>query len=231
MRFWALFGKEFRECLPWMIAAAVFLLVIGGAPMWIGQREGGLSYRLPYYSKDNMVGLYEFMRHPRLYFVGSILLISSVGLGLALGLRQFWIPHFTQTWGFLLHRSAARSTVLLAKLAVAVTGFVIVLGSVWIYFWWYGSRPEYSPIPPAGRSFVEGWIYIVLGFVGYLGIALAGISTARWYTTKIFGLALAGIALVVTLLQWRLSTAFAVICAALLLLMLQLFGKFLTREF
>jgi hypothetical protein len=155
----------------------------------------------------------------------------SIGLGLVLGVRQFWIPHFTRTWPFLLHRSVSRKTILAAKLIAASIAFVISLGTVWVALYWYANRPEVFPIPQTPRVFIEGWIFIMLGFVTYLGTALSSLIPAKWYTTKIFGLAFATVIIVTTLSQWTLVGIFTVIAVSVAILLSQIFDTFLRREF
>ncbi|GAI48504.1 unnamed protein product, partial [marine sediment metagenome] len=75
---------------------------------------------------------------------------------------------------------------------------------MWVALYWYANRPEVFPIPQTVRVFIEGWIFIMLGLVTYLGTALSSLSTAKWYTTKIFGLAFATVIIVTTLSQWTL---------------------------
>jgi ABC-type transport system involved in multi-copper enzyme maturation permease subunit len=150
---------------------------------------------------------------------------------LVLGIRHFWIPNFTKTWPFLLHRSVSRKTILAAKLTATSIAFVISLGAVWVGFYWYACRPEFSPIPQTLRVFIEGWIFITLGLVVYLGTALSGLSTAKWYTTKIFGLAFATVVIFTILFQWSLVWAFTVIAVSVAILLSQIFDTFLRREF
>ena len=86
-------------------------------------------------------------------------------------------------------------------------------------------------MPLPGRVFIEGWLFIVLGLVAYLGTALMGLSAARWYTTKIFGLAFATVVICMIFLQWRLSWAFAVVIIGVVVLLSQIIDTFLNREF
>jgi hypothetical protein len=169
--------------------------------------------------------------YPAPNVTGPWLLLSSIGLGLALGIRHFWIPHFTRTWPFLLHRSVSRKTILAAKLTATSIAFVISIVPVWVGLYWYATRPEAFPIPQTPRVFIEGWILIMLGLVTYLGTTLSGLSTAKWYTTKIFGLAFATVVIFTTFSQWSLVWAFAVIAISVAILLSLIFDTFLRREF
>ncbi len=230
MRFSALLRKELRECLPWMLLAAIVFLALGGFFLRAEAYNGG--YR--HYSRLSPGTIVEsslFTYYSILGITGTLLLLSSIGLGLVLGIRHFWIPNFTRTWPFLLHRSVSRKTILAAKLTAGTIAFVISLGTVWVALYWYANRPEVFPIPQTVRVFIEGWIFIMLGLVTYLGTALSGLSTANWYTTKIFGLAFATVIIVTTLSQWTLVGIFTVIAISVAILLSQFFDTFLRREF
>ena len=232
MRFAALFGKEFRECLPWMLLAATALLAFGGFavrtqatfnPSW----QWGPAYNSP----GAPVEPYRLIFYSPLAMLGPWLFFCSIGLGLILGVCQFWIPNFTRTWPFLLHRSVSRSTVLAAKLMAGSVALLLAIGGVWVGLYWYACRPEIYPVPQAARIFVHGWILVIMGLVTYLGTALSGLSEARWYTTKIFGIAFAVTIVGLTMEQWSLIWVLATIAFGAALLLSQLFDTFATREF
>ena len=231
MRFSTLLRKELRECLPWMLLAAIVFLGFGGFFIRIQAYGSRLFWHGVALSPGSVAQYYRLIHHPQLQLTGTWLFISSLGLGLVLGVRHFWIPHFTKTWPFLLHRSASRNTVLAGKLAAAGTAFVMSLGLVWIALYWYANQPQISMMPQSFRFFIEGWIFVALGFVAYLGTAMSALSTARWYSTRVFGLAFAVIVIVVTFAQWRLASAFAIIIIGTLILLSQIFDAFSNREF
>ena len=231
MRFSALLRKELSECLPWMLLAAIVFLALGGFFLRLE-----INYRNPswYYSRLSPGTIVEsslFTYYSILGMTGPLLLLSSIGLGLVLGIRHFWIPNFTRTWPFLLHRSVSRKTILAAKLTATMIAFVISLGPVWIGLYWYACRPEVFPIPQTPRVFIEGWIFITLGLVTYLGTALSSLSTAKWYTTKIFGLAFAALVIFTTFPQCSLVWIFTVIAVSVAILLSRIFDTFLRREF
>jgi hypothetical protein len=118
-----------------------------------------------------------------------------------------------------------------AKLTAATVAFVVSLGAVWVGLYWYACRPELYEVPPPGRIFIEGWLFIMLGLVAYLGAALVNLIKARWYTTKIFGLAFATVVIFMIILQWRLSWAFAIVIIGVVVLLSQIINTFLNREF
>jgi len=231
MRFLALLRKELRESLPWMLLAAIILLGIGGFGLRQSIIFGWQHWSYRDFSPGTVVDTYQLTRFSPLRMTGPWLLITSIGLGLVLAVRHFWIPHFTRTWPFLLHRSVSRQMILGAKLTAATVAFVVSLGSVWVGLYWYACRPELCKVPPPVRIFIEGWLFIMLGLVAYLGAALVNLSTARWYTTKIFGLAFATVVIFMIILQWRLSWAFAIVIIGVVVLLSQIIDTFLNREF
>ena len=231
MRFSALLRKELRECLPWMLLAAIAFLAIGGFFLHVDAYDKSLYWRYSRMSPGTIISHYSMTFYPIPNVTGPWLLLSSIVLGLALGVRHFWIPHFTRTWPFLLHRSVSRKTILAAKLTATSIAFVISIVPVWVGLYWYATRPEVFPIPQTPRVFIEGWILIMLGLVTYLGTTLSGLSTAKWYTTKIFGLAFATVIIFTTFSQWSLVWAFAVIAISVVILLSRIFDTFLRREF
>lgn len=231
MRFSALLRKELRECLPWMLLAAIAFFALGGFFLRVQIQHGDPSWHYSRLSPGTIVESSLFTYYSILGLTGPLLLLSSIGLGLVLGIRHFWIPNFTRTWPFLLHRSVSRKTILAAKLTATMIAFIISLGPVWIGLYWYACRPEVFPIPQTLRIFIEGWIFIMLGLVTYLGTALSGLSTAKWYTTKIFGLVFAALVIFTTFPQCSLVWIFTVIAVSAAILLSQIFDTFLRREF
>ena len=231
MRLSTLLRKELRECLPWMLLAAIVFLAFGGAFLRALAYDQGPYWYDPIFSRGTLVEAGRLAQRTPLFLTGPWLLCSSLGLGLVLGVRHFWIPHFTRTWPFLLHRSAGRKTILAGKLTAASIALAISLGLVWIALYWYAGQPEIFTVPQNSRVFIEGWIFIMLGFVTYLGTTLSGLSTAKWYSTKIFGLAFAAFVIIAVICQWRLVSAFATIIIGVLLLLSQIVDTFLNREF
>jgi hypothetical protein len=232
MRFAALLRKELRESLPWMLLAASEFLAIGGFLLREAQMYGIYDWSERYFSSRPVTETYglQYRRSP-LQLIGPVLLLTSIGLGLVLGVRHFWIPYFTRTWPFLIHRSVDRKTIFWAKLTAAIITFLISVGAVWSAFYSYSCDPERFAMLPIKRVFIEGWLFILLGLVVYLGTALTALNTARWYTTKIFGLAFATVIIFATILEWRLGRAFAAIIIGAVILLSQNIDSILKREF
>ncbi|NLZ04793.1 MAG: hypothetical protein GXY19_06450 [Phycisphaerae bacterium] len=234
MRFLALLRKELRESLPWLLLAGLLLLGVGLLTVHYEARFAHMRHQ--HWSSHSglgpgeVVNTYDLVHSPHLAWVAMWLAFIAPGLGLVLGICHFWVPLFARTWSFLLHRSTSRMSILAAKLAAAILGFLISPGLVWTGLYWYACRSGLL-IPEPIQILVAGWIYIVIGLVVYLGTALSALSTARWYTTRIFGLAFAALAAFLILVQWHLGWVFALAVLAIAILFGQTVAAFLSREF
>jgi hypothetical protein len=213
-----------------MLLAAIVFIAVSSVLLRAATYYENLGYRYTRLSPGTTTSRYMFAFYPVMNQTGPWLFVLSVGLGLAIGVRQFWIPNFTRTWPFLLHRSVNRTTILAAKLTAASIAFIIAIVPIWVGIYWYITRPEIFIVPPPLRVFVEGWVFIILGFVTYLGTALSGLSTAKWYTTKIFGL-LFVLAIFTTLSMWTLGGLLIALIVSAVILLLQIFQTFGRREF
>ena len=232
MRFSALLRKELRECLPWLLLAMITFIAASSIILRVEiLNENLIDYRLSHFSPGNVINYWDLIYYPPIRETGMWLFFLSIGLGLVLGVRQFWLPNFTRTWPFLLHRSVKRETILAAKLTSATLALVISLGLTWIALYWYASKVEAFKVPLPFRVFIEGWIFIIMGFVSYLGTALSGLSRAKWYTTKIFGIALAVPLLFVIFVQLTLTGIVLIIAFFVIILLSQIIQTFLVREF
>jgi len=235
MRFLALSRKELRESLPWLLLAGLLLLGVGLLILRSEARFARMDKQ--HWSSRQALGpgevvnTYALVRSPHLTMVAMWLAFIGPGLGLVLGVCHFWVPLFARTWSFLLHRSTSRMSILGAKLAAAILGLLISLGLVWTGLYWYACRPGLLPIPEPIQILIVGWVYIAIGLVVYMGTALSALSTARWYTTRIFGLAFAALAAFVILLQWHLGWVLVLTVLAIAILFVQTVAAFLSREY
>ena len=228
MRFLTLLKKELREALPWFLLAAFVLLLFGVQILEPAIKEW---YGYTHWKENpgSLLG-YQFSEKQPLHEIASLLLCSSIGLGIVLAGRQFWMPTFLKMWAFTIHRSLSRIAVLLVKFSAAIIAFAIALGAPWTLFYIYASRPGIFPFPPTARIYIDGWIFILLGMVMYFGTVLSGLSTARWYTTKICGIIFAFFVLV-TAFSLSLTQCLAMLIIALVILISQAVHIFLSREF
>jgi hypothetical protein len=179
---------------------------------------------------ENAYANYAFTTSP-IKDIGPLLIFASILCGIILGITQFWVPGLRRTWHFLLHRSASRTTILLSKITAAVTTLVVFTGGCWTLLFLHASLPKLFVLPPTFRVYIEGWLFISLGLVSYLGVALSGINPTPLYSTKLFGMALAGIVVGVTFMQFGILWVSAVIAAGIFILAIQLYSMFLKRGF
>ena len=228
MRFFTLLKKELRECLPWMATVAAILLLIGSLKLIDSkQRQIGDQYRA--FERYSEVGGYELLRHPISDF-SLLAFMSAVGLGLALGVRQFWVDDFMGTWGFIVHRSTHITTILAAKICAGLIS-IVAIGLVWCYLFWRANSSGYFVFPLPERCFIRGWLICGMALMFYIGAGLVGLSKTRWYTTKLMGLGFALWMFITLTQQWTLWWGFGTVfigAAVLLFLMLE---TFLNREF
>ncbi len=231
MRFLALLKKELRESLPWILLAVVLLLTVGAYMLRIEAYYGRPTRYLSRLSPGVTLDPNTFAHYSVLQVSAVWLLVISIGLGLVLGARHFGIPFFTRTWPFLLHRSTGRMTILAAKLTAATIAIAVSLSTAWLILYLYACRPGLFTVPPYYTNLIDGWLFTVLGLVVYLGTALSALSTARWYTTKIFGLALVTIVIFATIVESSRPWAIAITIITAAILLSQIIHIFLTREF
>lgn len=223
--------KEFRELRPWILFAAIAFLAIGFFTITLEEHRPGYNWRYSGFRPGNNVDMYQLLATSVLGTNGVWLFLISIAFGLAIGIRQFWVPFFTKTWAFEFHRSVNRRTVLTTKLLAAIIAFLLALGAIWTFFYIYTSRPDFFMVPPSIRNFLAGWILIAVGFLAYLATALTALTRAHWYTTKAFGLPFAIIILSIVFSQWKLSQALITLIIGIVLLLSQIIYTFLNREF
>ncbi len=228
MRFFSLLKKELRECLPWTVSAAAFLLIIGSLIIW-PDPEYREEYRYPVLERYSGLSNYDLVNYP-MGNIGGLVFILAAGLGLALSVRQFWVADFTGVWGFTLHRSAPRTTILAAKICAGFISLITGIGLIWCYLFWRANLPDYTLVPLSKRLFSDGWFMVGIGLMFYLGAGFAGLSRAHWYTTKLIGLGFV-IWILVTFTQQSLWSSFVTLAIAVVVLLCLMWETFLDREF
>ena len=229
MRFLALYKKELREALPWLILAVLFLLAIG----WYIIHMKAYDQRQWHYgsiSNGKVIDSYMIFRTDIMLEPAVLMFFTSIGLGLLVGIRHFWVPDFTRTWQFLIHRSATRSLILSAKLTAAVT-VMLCLSIAWLLLAGYAHVSERVIIPPESGIVGMGIFYSYLGFIVYLGTALCALTAARWYTTRMFGLFFVFIMFMIILSQTNYTFVFSLTVFFLSVLLIQIYETFLQKEF
>lgn len=233
MRFKALVYKELRECLPYIIGAALLFFVCGFVAMQIAINPESNTYRFPTFTPgehDAYNWRNQLFQTSYIQPAGAFLLAFSAALGIALGIRQYRGESNARTWGFLLHHSVNRGTILISKLFIAALSFLPLL-IIWSIFYAYAHDTRYFPIPPIREIFIEGLMFTAFGYVVYLSLAMASMNKAKWYTTKKISIAF-GIWMFINLVvQWKLYLGWLTIIIASLILLIQLTDTFLNREF
>ena len=231
MKLLMLVRKELRESLPWLLLAGFALFVVGAFLLRAEIQFERANWSYSQLKPGTTIETHRLMIYSALAGPAAWLYCVSMALGLVLAVVQFWLPGFTKTWPFLLHRSTDRSVILAAKLTAAVAGFGLSLGTAWIILYAYASTPGVFPIPAPARIFANGWIYMAWGLVVYLGAVLTGLSRARWYTTRVFGLVFAGMAILAGAVDCTFFWACIIIVVTGVILLAQVCNAFLKREY
>jgi len=230
MKSLVLLKKELRESLvPMLLVALIFSgLAIFMVHAFVRYSGDDYGYYVSNARSGYVGGL--FHRHHN-NEIGIILMFASISLGAGLGVLHFWMPLLTRTWAFFTHRSVSRGLILGAKLLAAALAFGACLGIPWSWIYAYGNQVKTTGFPANPQVLWEGWLFIALGYVLYLGTALAAMSTARWYSTRFFGLVFTALIMFVVFLQSSILTAFGLLLTCMAILMVQLFSSFSQREF
>lgn len=229
MRFLTLYKKELREAAPWIILAALLLLPIGWIMILMKAHDQGW-WRYGAISNGQVIDEYMMFRTDIMLESAVLMFFLSIGLGLILGIRHFLVPDFTRTWQFLIHRSTTRTVVLTAKLTAAAT-IMFCLSLAWLILATYTHVSDRVIIPPESGIVRLGIFYAYLGFIVYLGTALCSLTTARWYTTRIFSLFFVFIMFMLILSQTNYAFVFSLTVFVLIVLVVQIYGTFLQKEF
>jgi hypothetical protein len=171
----ALVIKELRECLPLAAVAAAFAawllhVATGGAAWPIDVARS--SDPQPFLTSSPWIGL-PFVAGP---------------LAALLGLKQMWWDDFRGAYPFLLHRPVSRSQVFLTKVAVGLA-LVQTIGAamILIYAAW-AATPGAHASPFFWAMTLPAWKAWLAMPVVYLGAALSGLRTGRWYGSRLLPL-------------------------------------------
>jgi hypothetical protein len=229
MRFLTLLKRELQESLPWIILAVLLLLGI----CWFiirmnAQDQGRWLYGVT--TNGSVIDAYRIFRTDIMQESAGLMFYISIGLGIVLGFRHFWMPGFTGTWQFLIHRSVNRGALLSAKL-IAASVVMLCLSIAWLLLAFYAHTSKKVIIPPESEIVGLGIFYAYLGFIVYIGTALCALSKTRWYTTKLFGLFFVLIMCILVVTQTSFLLAFLITAIVFFVLIVQIYETFLKREF
>jgi hypothetical protein len=229
MKFLTLLKRELRESVPWIILAVLLLLTIG----WPIIRLTAINQTQGLYgvtTNGSVIDAYRIFRTDIMYESAIWMFFISIGLGIVLGIRHFWMPGFTGTWQFLVHRSVTRGAILSAKL-IAAAVLMLCLSIAWLLLAGYAHTSKMVIIPPESGIVGMGIFYTYLGFIFYMGTALCALANTRWYTTKLFGLFFVLIMCILVLSQKSFLLAFFIAAVVFVVLIVQIYETFLKREF
>jgi hypothetical protein len=228
MKFAALLKKELRICLPWLLLS---ILIFAGAG-YLAMKSSILyqQYRINDGYSENY-GYYFFTPQSPIMDFGPFISIFSLCLGVILAIQQFFMPGLHRTWSFSIHRAIRPSVIVWSKFAAAAMTFLISLGLVWTLFYMYAAVPGRFYIPVFFKTCMEGWLFILVGLIAYYGTALSAISTTPFYTTRLLGMAIAAIIIFFVYMQTSIVSAILWIIIGAVILIIQIFHTFLTRQY
>jgi len=181
-------------------------------------------------SNGNIINQYMIFHTDIMLGSAVLMFFTSIGLGLILGIRHFWVPDFTRTWQFLIHRSVTRTVILSAKLTAAAI-LMLCLSIAWLLLAGYATVSERVIIPPESGIVGLGIYYTCLGFIVYLGTALCALTMARWYTTRMFGLLFIFIMFLMIVSQTSIAFVLLTTVFVFVVLIVQVYETFLQKEF
>jgi hypothetical protein len=202
----ALVYKELRETL-WLAGIGLLAyLYIVMSRMGIGWLFGADTTNrvIPFVSAD---------------FLESFCLVS-VPLAIALALRQSVGEALRGTWLFLLHRPARRGTIIALKMTVGVVLYLICAALPILTYALWAARPGTHASPFEWSMTLWAWQAWLSIATLYFAAFLVGMRRARWFGSRLFPLAAAGV-LVLTIqfvpCWWLLGTASLVLLDAWLI--------------
>ena len=230
---WQIIKKEIIHNKHWMGLAVGFLLfftivvytsVAKNEPRFYEQNYAVNSeislWNIYSYGSNDTMNIRSFSA---LYF------FAAAGLGILVGVSQFWVPFFTNTWKFTLHRPIKRSAALTLMLLSAAFIIALIAGGSWTILW-LKAKSQFT-LPPTTGALAEGWLFVLEGFVAYLAVALAALNQHRWYTAKFLPLLFAFLTWIVMWTTVSFTGAIMTAGIYILIVMPLIYRKFETREF
>jgi hypothetical protein len=136
-------------------------------------------------------------------FVSAFVMVA-VGFAIVLGLRQSFVESMRGTWLFLLHRPLPRWQVIAVKLAVGGALYLVCAAvPILIYAQW-AATPGTHASPFEWSMTATTWQFTIAALNVYLAAFLVGIRQGRWFGTRLWPLAAAGLltALVMAVPWW-----------------------------
>ena len=185
----AMMFKELRETLPIaLIAVAVYVyMAVGfaGVNLLTGSRV--YSEYIPFVGGGFLSG-FSFI---------------SVLFAVALGLRQSLWESVFGTYPYLLHHPMSRSRLIAIKLGVGTAVYLVVAAVPILICRFWAATPGTHASPFQWSMTLPAWQAWLSIAAIYLAAFLSGIRPARWYGSRLFPLAMAGLlAVLISLLPW-----------------------------
>lgn len=180
--------KELRQNLPWFAIGFIAMLYVI-RPFFVTGFSGSL---LPlqfshYYGSSEFSPILSLTQSA---FLMALAVFASV-CGLALGLLQTFPEEGAGTYAFLLARPTGRLKVVGAKLAVGALLYFLATGLPFCWAIYWTSVPGHFACPFRFYMSYPGFMVIGAGFAFYLGAFLTGVRPARWFGSRLVGVAAA----------------------------------------
>src|SRR5262245_14802597 len=172
----SLIWKEFRETLKWAPLPALLTLL----PMILLGGPG-----------EPMFGVGG----------GMLLFIIAAGFAAALGFLQIYFESRGDQRALLLHRPLSRSRIFVGKVLGGLAIYSLALGIPFIGLQLWMATPGHMPAPYHWRTGLPWLADILGGVVYYFAGMLTAQREARWYGSRVLGLAAA---FCCTILVWSL---------------------------
>jgi hypothetical protein len=186
--------KELRETAGiTLLAVLAHAYVVAGYVGWQMPVQYGYRTLVPFVTDDFLQNLG----------------VLTVGLCLALGLRQTVTESVRGTWLFLLHRPLGRRQIIGVKLATGLGIYLLCSPLAILGYAWWAASPGKHAGPFCWEMTLPAWqMYLVMPAL-YLGAFLAGIRPGRWIGTRL--LPIAGVAVFLVLISivpawWNLGS-------------------------
>jgi hypothetical protein len=177
----ALIVKELRESAGLVAVAAL-------VAAWVLCNLRGVA--IPPFNSREAVD-FPFVTDQMFY---TAIAIVGGGLGGILALKQSAWEEMKGTFRYLLYRPIERRRVMLMKMAVGLTVTMVLMAVFILLHAAWAAGPGRHPSPFYWSMTVPAWHHWFVLPVFYMGTLLTGIRPARWWGSRVFPAAAAGMA-------------------------------------
>ncbi len=229
---WQIIRKELWHNKLWMALALGFILLFTTV-IYAERFDKIKHYGTKNYAVNSPINIWDLYNDRSTVMdirsFSAIYFFAAAGLGILVGINQFWVPFFTNTWKFTLHRPVKRGKMLALMMLSAAFMIALIAGGSWTVLW-FKARSAFE-LPPTTMALAEGWLFTLEGFMAYLAVALAALSQERWYTTKLYPLLFALLGWIVMWTNITFTAAFITAGIYMAIVIPLIYRKFETREF